>query len=212
MIRVGQRLKEARVAKGMTIDDVAHATKIRSAFLSAIERGEYQKLPSPSYAHGFVSNYAEYLGLSKREILALFRREFDEEKQIKVLPEGFVKEDRLPVRHFKIRRTLLGIIGILCLLVAFLFYQYRSAFLNPPLTVSTPKEGATVQQEITVTGKTDPAVSLSVNSDPVSLDDSGNFMKNITAFPGKTTILIKAVNKFGRETTVQRSVTVSSNP
>lgn len=212
MIRVGQRLKDARIAKGLTVEDVANATKIRPAFLSAIEKGEYHKLPSPSYAHGFVSNYAEYLGLPKREIMALFRREFDEEKAVKVLPEGFVKEDSLPVKHFKIRRTLLGIIGILVLVVCFLFYQYRFAFLNPPLTVSNPKEGDTVKQEIVVTGKTDPSVSLSVNNDPVSLDDNGNFMKNITAFPGKTTILVKAVNKFGRQSVVQRTVTVSSTP
>lgn len=212
MIRVGQRLREARTAKGLTLEDVAQATKIRPAFLSAIERGEYHKLPSPSYAHGFVSNYAEYLGLPKREVLAIFRREFDEEKQIKVLPQGFVKEDSLPVRRLKIRRTLLGIVGILILVVAFLLYQYRFAFLNPPLTISQPKEGDTVQQEIVVTGKTDPSVSLSVNNDPVSLDDNGNFMKHITAFPGKTTILVKAVNKFGRQSVVQRTVTVSSTP
>jgi cytoskeletal protein RodZ len=212
MIRVGQRLKEARIAKGLTLEDVAQATKIRPAFLSAIERGEYHKLPSPSYAHGFVSNYAEYLGLPKREMMAIFRREFDEEKQFKVLPEGFVKDDSLPVRRIKIRRTLLGVVGILILVVAFLLYQYRFAFLNPPLTVSTPKEGTTVEQQITVKGKTDPSVSLSVNNDPVSLDDNGNFMKNITAFPGKTTILVKAVNQFGRQTVVNRTVIVSSNP
>ena len=79
------------------MEDVAKATKIKSQFLSYIEKGNYQKLPSASYAHGFVSNYARFLGLPDEEILALFRREFDEDKAYRVLPKGLEEREEFPI-------------------------------------------------------------------------------------------------------------------
>lgn len=55
-----------RGKKGLSINDAADATKIRMSFISAIERGEYKKLPSGAYIQGFVKNYIEFLGLPKR--------------------------------------------------------------------------------------------------------------------------------------------------
>ena len=82
MIYVGEKLYEERVKKGYSLDEVSKATKIRSSFLLAIEKGEYKKLPSSTYVHGFVRNYARFLGLPEHEILALFKRQYDEDKFI----------------------------------------------------------------------------------------------------------------------------------
>lgn len=211
MIRVGQRLRQARLEKGLSLEDAAQATKIRPSFLSAIERGEYTKLPSSSYALGFVQNYAEYLGLPKREILALFRREFDEEKVYKVLPSGFVKDEPLPKRSFKIHQAVVPVMIALLFLGGFLLYQYRAAFFNPPLTIYTPKDGyVSTASDVTVTGKTDPNVTLTINNAPVAVEDDGTFSKIVTTFPGKSQIIVRALNKFGKESIVNRSVTVQN--
>lgn len=212
MIRVGQRLRQTRIDKGLTLEDAAQATKIRPSFLSAIERGEYNKLPSSSYALGFVQNYAEYLGLPKREILALFRREFDEEKIYKVLPSGFVKDKPMPKRSFKIHQAVIPLFVALLLLGGFLLYQYRAAFFNPPLTIYTPKDGVVATSDVTVTGKTDSNVTLTINNAPVAVEDDGTFSKIVAAFPGKSQITIRALNKFGKESLVIRKVEVKSNP
>ena len=213
MIRIGQRLRETRVAKGLSLEDVALATKIRPSFLTAIERGEYNKLPSSSYALGFVQNYAEYLGLPKREVLALFRREFDEDKIYKVLPQGFVKDKPMPKRSFKIHQAIIPLLVLLVLLGGFLFYSYRAAFFNPPLTIYTPKEGEVVSSaDVTVTGKTDANVNLTVNSAPAAVSDDGTFTKIVTVFPGKSEVSVRALNKFGKETLVVRQVDVRSSP
>ncbi len=211
MIRVGQRLRQTRLEKGLSLEDAAQATKIRPSFLSAIERGEYHKLPSSSYALGFVQNYAEFLGLPKREILALFRREFDEEKVYKVLPSSYVKDRPLPKRRFKIQQAVIPAIVALLMLGAFLLYQYRAAFFNPPLTVYTPKDGATSTADVTVTGKTDANVTLTINNAPVAVEDDGTFSKIVTTFPGRSQITIRALNKFGKESIVTRRVEVKSN-
>lgn len=213
MIRIGQRLKDARLAKGLSLEDVSRATKIRASFLVAIEKGEYNKLPSSSYAIGFVQNYAEFLGLPRREITALFRREFDGEKIYKVLPEGFIKEEQLTRRSFKVHQAIVPVIALLMLLVGFLFYQYRAAFFNPSLKVVVPKEGARVDSpDVVVVGSTDPNVTLTVNATPVAVDDDGKFSKNTTVFSGKSLITVRAVNKFGKETVVLRHVVIRNTP
>lgn len=212
MIRVGQRLKEIRLEKGLSLEDVSQATKIRSSFLAAIEKGEYQKLPSSSYAQGFVQNYASFLGLPKKETMALFRREFDEKNIYKVLPEGFVRDKELRGRSIKIHQALVLVVAALLLLSGFLFYQYRAAFFNPPLSVSQPHEGLSATTDIVVSGKTDPNVVLTVNNLPVAVEQDGSFTKRITVFPGRNLITIKAVNNFGRETIVSRQVVVKSSP
>src|SRR5664279_124356 len=116
MVRVGQRLYKERIQKKLTIDEIAKATRIKPIFLQAIEQGEYNKLPSPAYAIGFVRNYADYLGLPKAEITALFRREFDEKKAFKVLPDSLVKTKEFPVKRFQIQQSIFVIIFFVVLL------------------------------------------------------------------------------------------------
>lgn len=208
MIRVGQKFREERMRRGLSIEDVSRGTKIRPSFISAIERGEYHKIPSASYAKGFVRNYAEYLGLSSREMLALFRREFDVEKHIKVLPESYTRHTEIPLKRARVRFTILGIAAILFLLGAFLFYQYRSAFFSPALTIETPKESVLETTDVTVTGKTEPSATVTVNNTPVALDEDGKFRKTVTVFPGKSVIIIRAKNRLGKESVVQKTVEV----
>src|SRR5579871_1222382 len=99
MIRLGQWLSDERHRKGLTLEEVAKATKIKTAFLAYIEAGEYSLLPSSAYAQGFVKNYASFLGLPVKETLALFRREYAGENPVSVLPESLAKK-RYISRHF----------------------------------------------------------------------------------------------------------------
>ncbi len=208
MVRLGQRLHKERIARKLTLDEVAHAIKIKQVFLAALEKGEYNKLPSPAYAQGFVRNYAAYLGIPKAEITALFKREFDEKRAYKVLPDSMVKTKEFPLQRLKIQQSMLLAAGILVLFVAYLFFQYRAAFLPPSLTITDPKDGSTISKEYTVTGKADSNATVFVNDQPVSVASNGEFSKQLTLFPGKSTIIIKAKNRFGKESQVQSIVNV----
>ena len=208
MVRLGQRLYEKRVQKKLTLDEVAQATKIKASFLAALEKGEYSKLPSPAYAQGFVSNYAAYLGLPKTETTALFKREFDEKKAYKVLPDSLVKTEEFPLKRIKIQQSLILAGGVVLIFLFYLLLQYRSAFISPFLSVASPKQNSIVSDVITVSGKTESNSTILVNNEPTSVDTNGKFTKNITLFPGKATIRVKAKNKFGKETLVEREVVV----
>jgi len=66
---VGQQLRQAREARSLTLDQVAHATRIRVHYLKALEAGEFKSLPSMAQARGFLRTYAGYLRLDVEPLL-----------------------------------------------------------------------------------------------------------------------------------------------
>lgn len=212
MVKLGERLLEERKKQELSIEEVAKATRIRASFIEAIEKGEYSKLPSSAYAQGFVKNYVDYLGLPEKELLALFRREFNEEEYLNVLPQSFTKPKEISLQGVKIKRAGIIGIGIFVVLVIYILFQYKSALFNPSLSVAIPQENAVVtHQTLTVSGTTDPNTSITVNNIPVFVDSNGEYAKEITVFPGSVTISIKAVNSFGKTSTIERHITVKGS-
>lgn len=69
MSELGQQLREARLQKGMSLDDVQEITKIRKRYLEAIEAGDYKVLPGSFYVRAFIKTYAEAVGLKPDELL-----------------------------------------------------------------------------------------------------------------------------------------------
>lgn len=71
---IGEILKKTREAKGITLEEVSEATKIRCKYLEAIEQEEFQVLPGEIYAKGFVTTYLKYLGIKdKPEVVAIMQ-------------------------------------------------------------------------------------------------------------------------------------------
>lgn len=206
MVRLGHLLHQKRLQRRLTLEEVAQEIKIKASFLAAIEKGEYNKLPSPAYAQGFVRNYATYLGLSKAETTMLFKREFDEKRAMKVLPDSMIKTKEFPLRRIRIQQSLFAFIFFLVIILGYLFFQYREAFLPPALTVTSPSTGSKTSQNIIVTGTTDSNASITVNGDPATVQSNGSFQKNITLFPGSETITIKATNRFGKSSIIEETV------
>jgi len=67
---IGQQLKKARQTRNLTIEQVTQATHIRAHFIEAMEDDDFDALPSPVQARGFLRLYAETLGLSLEELIA----------------------------------------------------------------------------------------------------------------------------------------------
>lgn len=60
---VGNKLREARSRRKLSLADVEAATKIRGRYLQAIENDEWDQLPGDTYARAFVRTYGRFLGL-----------------------------------------------------------------------------------------------------------------------------------------------------
>lgn len=64
----GERLRLAREASGMSLEQVAAETRIPQRHLKLIEAGEFAALPARTYAIGFSKNFAKAVGLDEDEI------------------------------------------------------------------------------------------------------------------------------------------------
>ena len=79
MEEIGRKLRETREQLGLTLEEAERTIRIRASLLGALERGEFDSLPSATQARGFLHNYAEFLGIDPEELL----RQYDESKQPK---------------------------------------------------------------------------------------------------------------------------------
>ena len=75
MTELGNRLKEARLAKGLSLEDLQSITKIQKRYLIGIEEGNYSSMPGNFYVRAFVKQYAEALQLNPEEIFETYKNE-----------------------------------------------------------------------------------------------------------------------------------------
>lgn len=70
---VGTILREARLAKGLSLIDVEKGTSIRSRYLEAVENDEYAKTPGEVFLKGIIRNYGNFLGLDGLELVNMYK-------------------------------------------------------------------------------------------------------------------------------------------
>ncbi len=67
-LTIGQRLKQLREAKGVSLEEVSQETRIRMKYLRAIEANDIESLPSPMQMRGFLRLYASILGVEMKSL------------------------------------------------------------------------------------------------------------------------------------------------
>jgi len=70
---IGQRLKKARTFRHLTLEEVAETTRIRLVYLQALEADDFDVIPSPVQARGFLRNYAQFLELDIDQVVEELR-------------------------------------------------------------------------------------------------------------------------------------------
>jgi cytoskeleton protein RodZ len=67
---IGEKLRQERLARKLSLEQVAQQTRIRIRYLEALEQGELDSLPSLTQARGFIRTYAQYLKIDPEPFLA----------------------------------------------------------------------------------------------------------------------------------------------
>lgn len=99
MADIGDKLRSARKAKGMSIEDVEKITKIQRRYLTAIENDDFDQLPGDFYVRAFIRQFADVVGLNGKELLADYKSEVPEAK-----PEEYV-ENSIDNKSERIKET-----------------------------------------------------------------------------------------------------------
>lgn len=130
MQELGDLLREARIEKGLTLEEVENLTKIRKRYLEAIEEGDYKVLPGPFYVRAFVKSYAETVGLNADQVLRIYRHVIPDpglQAEAEIYP---VKRRRRSVnteKWSKAASTLVLICFIIVVISVIYYYQTQNA-------------------------------------------------------------------------------------
>ena len=129
---VGERLRIAREAQGLTLDEIAASTRVPKRHLQTIERGSYDGLPAPTYSAGFIKIWARQLGLDGQALADEFRAEMG----------GATAQNTqtLPYEPADPRRTPPAGLALLALLIAVvvgLGYLYWRGTTEQPAEIAT---------------------------------------------------------------------------
>jgi cytoskeleton protein RodZ len=127
---IGEFFKQVRETKGLTVDEVASKTRIRTDFVKALEEGNFAKLPDQVFARGFVRSYARSLGLDEEDAIhrftqsaGAFYEKQDERERLKVRQ---AEEERKRQAN---RKAVAVAIGIAILTLVFLLSREQSSVL-----------------------------------------------------------------------------------
>jgi cytoskeletal protein RodZ len=72
---LGDRLKQERETKGLSLNQLQDMTKIQKRYLVGIEEGNYSSMPGKFYVRAFIKQYAEAVGLDPDEIFEQYQNE-----------------------------------------------------------------------------------------------------------------------------------------
>ena len=203
MNNVGQILKEARLKKGVSLIKLENITKIKREFITKIEENDWDNLPEFPVVSGFVKNIANALNLSVNNINAILRRDYPPKKlSINPTPDAESKFYWSPKLTFKVG------IGILILLVlSYLGFEYMKFIKPPELEINNPKNNEIITDtEVKVSGKTTTDVGLTINNQPIILDQEGNFTTEIQITKDTKEIKFVATSRYGKIT--EKSVNI----
>lgn len=124
MSSVGQTLREAREARGLTLHDMQEKTKIQPRYLKAIEEDRFDVLPGHFYTRAFIRTYADHVGIDPQPLLAQIKApEEDKLESVQEIEKIGRRADRVKEPSFSLatwfsRGLLIVFIG----LVVFVIY------------------------------------------------------------------------------------------
>ncbi|MCU6454244.1 DUF4115 domain-containing protein [Sphingomonas sp. A2-49] len=98
--RPGDRLRDARESRGLSLAEVAARTRVPQRHLEALEAGDYTALPSPTYAMGFSKAYARAVGADEVAVAQDVRRDLNRlgPRQPEYVPYETADPARVPSR------------------------------------------------------------------------------------------------------------------
>jgi cytoskeleton protein RodZ len=73
VFEIGSTLREARVRRKLTLQQVEDDTKIRVKYVQAMENEDFDVMPGSTYVKGFLRTYATYLGIDPEVIIDEYR-------------------------------------------------------------------------------------------------------------------------------------------
>lgn len=209
---LGEYLRHVRESLNFSPRDVKNLTHIPERSLAALEAGNYEKLPADVYVKGFLKSLSQAYCVEVRGLLDQYEKERHLSRTVvsgKMAVEPR-KTYRLP--RFVLTPKVLTAIFVSMLVLgslSYLFWQVRSVSAAPELAVSYPPSDLTIAtNSLLLRGTTEPGARVFVNAQEILVDEKGEFREVLNFVEGSNQMLVRAENKFGKSSTLRRTVVV----
>lgn len=198
MFRASTILNNTRLEKDLDLSEISKKLKVPLKYLEALESENISAFPTEPYCSLIVKDYADFLGLNGNEILSVFRRDFDQRRKIKSRSKN--------IFAFTPQSTFVSTIIIsLILFSIYLISEYLKFNRPPKLKISWPTESISVNNNIEISGVTDPEATVSINGDLIIVNSEGKFQKKLSFATSEAKIRIESKSPSGK-TTVDEKV------
>ncbi len=108
---------------------------------------------------------------------------------------------------------IVGIILIAGLIISYAAWRSLNYARGPSIVILDPPQGSTIiETRAIIRGKALRVNNLSLNGQPISIDEQGNFADIISIFPGVNVITLRGQDQFGRSTDAQLQLVGSKWP
>jgi cytoskeleton protein RodZ len=162
---VGEQLRAARTAKGLTLNEVAAQTRVPMRHLEAIEQSDFGALPGSTYSVGFTKAYARVVGLDAAKLSDELRLELAQGGHSGFVPASPAFEptdpSRVPPRWLAWTAATLAVLGLIG------YFYWRSATLSvdadAPVVAAKPAAQSNGAPPPATTAITGGAVVLTAN-------------------------------------------------
>lgn len=181
MASLGEVLRAEREARGLSLADAERGTRIRQKYLTALEDDNPAALPGPTYARGFVRNYAAYLEIDVNEALELYdgqrlpaRDRIKAARGETVKPAARREQDKISIQPLSNERIDTRVrygsqyiaLSLLAIPLLIVFYFIYSAYAGPQ---SQPPPTPPISAQASSTSSSVFGTTTAVASDPNSV-------------------------------------------
>lgn len=215
METLGEYLSEVRKQLNLTLEEVAQKTGVYEKFIHYLEIGKYVQLPPDVYVLGFLKKLAKVYAVSSDALIDQYKKErgIIEHSGEKLVPVNSLKiwMQRITITPKLLTIASSSIVGIIALL--YIVFQVFAINRTPALTITEPKPDTVIQgTSITVAGKTEPGITVSLNGQNIFVNTDGAFETTVGVAPGQKELRIEAQNKFGKKNAQMVALRVEETP
>jgi cytoskeletal protein RodZ len=139
----GDKLREARERRGLSLRQIANATKISMITLEALERNDIARLPGGIFSRGVVRSYALEVGLDPESTIEEFMGQFPHDSVTQGHPTTTQVEDHEAVESDRrMASTFLRLVLISAAATFLLYFAMRGRRIAEPASPKSPAPAA----------------------------------------------------------------------
>lgn len=198
---IGEMLKAERARRGLSLEDVQAAIKINKRFIKALEDNDFAKMPTGVAARGFLKNYASFLGLDAKLMLARLNEKLGAERPAPVpaAPPKKAPPD-FPLKNIDLKKAgMCALAAVLLLIMIFVLFSCsagkRAGRIKAEVPAAVPSEY--VERYLTLEVRSVDRAWIQVDIDGVPLSSEVVSAGERRIFTARDNITIKTGNAGG---------------